>query len=185
MWNEEKRIIESQLSGSERLLWSGRPRQGFFFRKSDALMIPFSLMWGGFAIFWQISALSTNAPFFFKLWGIPFVLVGLYMISGRFFVDIWSRKKTFYGVTSERIIIVEGLFNQTVKSLNLRTLTDVTMEQTTDGNGTIFFGTPNSAYPNNFFRFGKNEQQTVPMFEQIGNTKNVYDIIRNAQKQAV
>ena len=183
MWNEEKRTIESQLSGNEHLLWFGRPRQGFFFRKSDALMIPFSLMWGGFAIFWETSVITTNAPFFFKLWGIPFVLIGLYMIFGRFFVDVWQRRKTFYGVTDERVIIISGLFSQSIKSLNLRTLTDITLEENTDGKGTISFGGLNSpaGWGNSGFRRGRNREPEALSFEQIEKAKSVYEIIRNAQ----
>lgn len=184
MWNEEKRIIESRLSGTEHLLWFGRPRQGFFFRKSDALIIPFSLMWGGFAVFWNFGVWFSDAPIFFRLWGLPFLIVGLYMIFGRFFVDVWQRKKTFYGVTNERIIIISGLFNQSIKSLSLQTLTDITMEEFTNGLGTISFGTPNTAsgFGNNGFPFGRKREEVVPSFEQIPQAKNVYETIRNAQK---
>lgn len=184
MWNEEKRIVEKQLSPNEQLFWFGRPRQGFFFRKSDALMIPFSLMWGGFAIFWNAGVWSGNAPIFFRLWGLPFLIVGLYMIFGRFFVDVWQRKKTFYGVTNERIIIISGLINQSIKSLSLKTLTDITMEELTSGLGTITFGTPNTTnwYGNSNFPFNRKREEIVPNFEQIPQTKTVYETIRNAQK---
>ncbi len=62
-------------------------------------MIPFSLLWCGFAIFWEVSVLSTDGPLIFKLWGIPFVIVGLYMAVGRFFIDAKQRAKMYYGVT--------------------------------------------------------------------------------------
>ena len=184
MWNDDRRIITSQLSPNEQLLWFGRPRQGFFFRKSDALMIPFSLLWGGFAIFWNAGVWSSDAPIFFRLWGLPFLIVGLYMIFGRFFVDVWQRRKTFYGVTNERIIIISGLFSQLVKSLSLQTLTDVTMEEFTNGFGTITFGTPNTSnqFGNSSFPFNRKSEAIVPNFEQIPQTKNVYETIRNAQK---
>ena len=186
MWNEEQQIIESRLSPNERLLWFGKPRQGFFLRASDALAIPFSLMWGGFAIFWETMVVSGNAPFFFKLWGIPFVIVGLYMIIGRFFADVWQRRKTFYGITNERIIIVSGLFSREIKSLNLRTLTDVTLDEKVDGRGTITFGAVNSsARWNSSLRFGRNRAADVPNFEQIPQARNIYETIRNAQKQSI
>ena len=87
MWNEQKRVLETQLSLGEQLLWSGMPRQGFAFRKTDLYTVPFSAMWLGFAIFWESSVFYTNAPLFFRLWGIPFILVGIYMLVGRFFGD--------------------------------------------------------------------------------------------------
>ncbi len=187
MWNEEKQIIESRLSPNERLLWFGKPRQGFFLRASDIYIIPFSLMWGSFAIFWETTVVKSDAPFFFVLWGIPFVIVGLYLIVGRFFVDARQRSKTFYGVTNERVIIISGLFSRKIKSLNLRTLPDVTLEEKVNGSGTITFGTISfftECNRDGFFRLQKARIEAVPRFEQIPQARNVYEIIRNAQKQS-
>ena len=138
--------IERELNSGEKLLWSGRPRQGFRLRPSDAFVIPFSLLWCGFAIFWEASVFKGNAPFFFRLWGVPFVLIGLYIVFGRFFADARTRARTYYGVTSERIIIVSGMFSRQIKSLSLRTLTDVSLTERGDGSGTITFG-PQFPYP--------------------------------------
>jgi len=65
-------------------------------------MIPFSLFWGGFAIFWEAGARghwrntprSHPAPFFFLLWGIPFILIGQYMICGHFAYEAWLKRRT-------------------------------------------------------------------------------------------
>ena len=80
-------VLSAELRRSEKLIWSGRPRQGVFLTQRDAGMIPFSLMWGGFSFFWEFKAVSSGGPLFFDLWGVPFVLVGLYMIVGRFFYE--------------------------------------------------------------------------------------------------
>lgn len=185
MWDEQKRFITSQLSPGESILWSGQPRRGIIFRASDAFMIPFSLLWCGFAIFWEMSVLSTGAPFFFKLWGIPFVLVGLYMVIGRFFVEARQRAKTYYGVTNERAIIVSGIFRKQIKSLNLKTLADISLDEKTDGSGTISFGLSNSnSARQNGFPFSRRNQSEVPSFDSIQNAKKVYEIIRNAQRSA-
>ena len=102
-------ILSAELRRSEKLIWSGRPRQGVFLTQKDAGMVPFSLMWGGFSFFWEFKAVSSGGPLFFDLWGVPFVLVGLYMIVGRFFYEAMLRSRTYYGLTNERVIIISGL----------------------------------------------------------------------------
>ena len=140
-------MLESQLGPREKLLWAGRPPQGVMLRPVDAFLIPFSLLWGGFAVFWEWTVINNNnAPVFFRLWGIPFVLVGLYFVIGRFLVDQKQREKTTYGITNERVLIVSGVFRRAVKSLNLRTLSDVTMTERGDGSGSIAFGPTQSLF---------------------------------------
>jgi hypothetical protein len=133
-------VIRKELSPPEQLLWSGQPRQGIVRRAADAILIPFSVLWGGFAIFWEAMVIAGGAPFFFALWGIPFVLAGLYIMVGQFWVDARQRAATTYGVTSERVVIVSGLWSRGVKSLNIDTLTDVSLDERSNGAGTVTFG---------------------------------------------
>lgn len=177
--------LQAELGSNERLLWSGRPRQGLLLRGSDALLIPFSLLWGGFALFWEAGVLTAGAPFFFILWGIPFVLVGLYITMGRFFLNAALRAKTFYGVTNERAIIISGLFSPTIKSLSLRTTSDIALEQYRDGSGTITFG--NSMPFAGLYRgmpWPGMDRRLAPEFERIPDARVVYQIIRQAQHNA-
>jgi hypothetical protein len=172
---------EIRLSSGERLLWSGAPRQGVVFRSADGLLIPLSLMWGGFAFFWEAMVLCSDGPAFMKLWGVPFVLVGLYLIVGRFFHDAWSRSRTTYGVTNERIVIVNGV-NE--KSLPLKTLAEVTLTTRSDGSGTIQFGSlPFGAWSGMGFSWPG--MPRVPVFESIPDAHTVHDLIRRAQKEII
>jgi Bacterial PH domain len=189
MYQSAETILNAQLDSGERLLWSGQSRGGIRLRGQDVFLIPFSLLWGGFAIFWEFMVLHSvsKAPgpmgVFFPLFGVPFVVIGLYLIFGRFFVDAHARARTFYGVTNERIIIVSGLFSQQTKSLQLRTLTDISLTQRNDGSGTITFGP--TFFMNGFFPGGSwpgAGRYAPPSFDQLDGAKNVYDIIRNAQK---
>lgn len=169
--------IRQQLSPNESTLWWGRPRQGLLLRGSDVLSIPFSLLWCGFAIFWELSVLrSSNVPVFFVLWGVPFVAVGIYMVIGRFFVEARQRSNTFYAVTPERVLIVSGISGRKVQSLNLKTITDVSLSQGRSNEGSITFGPQNpftsmfggmSAWP------GAQQKQS-PRFDLILDAKAVY-----------
>src|SRR4051812_39549289 len=90
---------QRELQVGEKLLWSGRPRTGIRFETGDLVAVPFSLMWFGFAIFWESMAFTGHAPTFFLLWGIPFLAIGAYMLAGRFVFDAWRRGRTIYAVT--------------------------------------------------------------------------------------
>jgi len=81
-----------------------------------------------------------QGPGFMVLWGVPFVLGGLHFIFGRFLVDYCARSRTFYGVTDKRAIIVSGLVSRNVKSLSVRTITDLALSERSDGSGSITFG---------------------------------------------
>jgi hypothetical protein len=114
------------------------------------------------------------------LFGLPFVVVGLYLIFGRFIVDSQQRKKTFYGLTKQRIIIISGVFSHKVESLDLKTLTNISMDEKSDGSGTINFG---QKLP--FWWFAgmswPGMPKPGPLLEMVDNAKDVYEKIRKAQ----
>lgn len=189
MYEPPETIIAAELSPDEKLLWAGRPPLGLRVRAGDAFLIPFSLLWGGFAIFWEVGVIATGAPWFFAIWGVPFVLIGLYMIVGRFFFDARSRESTLYAVTSERIIIISGVFRREVKSLSVETLTDLSLTEGRNGSGIIEFG----AKPFWYTLFGYSlfahsswpgASVGSPYFELAENARQVYETIRTAQRAA-
>ncbi len=71
--------LREHLDRDETLLWTGKPKSGIIFRTADIFMIPFSILWCGFAIFWVIMASQGGG--IFGLFGVPFVIIGLIFVS--------------------------------------------------------------------------------------------------------
>jgi hypothetical protein len=173
--------LQYELIPGERLLWSGRPKTGIVFRSSDIFFIPFSIMWCGFAIFWESSVIASKAPFFFMLWGIPFVCAGLYITVGRFFYDKQLRAKTIYGITSNRIIIKSGVFKKTVNALNIRTLPNLTINEKADGSGSIKLAADNSPFSGFAIRGWPGTTKEVPELQLIPDVRSVFNLILQQQ----
>ncbi len=196
MSTDPSSILQSSLSPNETLLWSGQPRQGLRLRTADVFLIPFSLLWGGFAIVWEVMAIvmffgassaESSAPLGFRLifplFGIPFVLAGLYFIFGRFWFDRLLRQRTYYGVTNERTLIKTGVFSPTLRSLNLRTLADLSLSEKSDGTGSITFGGTASTFGWMFAGMAWWPGMTMfsgPVLDSIPDARTVYTIIRDA-----
>lgn len=128
-----------RLLAGENVLWSGRPRQGLMLTARDALMIPFSLVWGGFAIFWETAVVSSKAPPFMALFGIPFVVIGLFLIFGRLPFDAWLRSKIHYALTDRRALLLRAGPWGSFKALALDRLPETTLAESAKGRGTIRF----------------------------------------------
>jgi len=173
------------LAVGERVLWSGQPKQGLTLSGRDALLVPFSLVWGGFAIFWNAmvwltpfhASASGGSGWFMRLWGLPFLAIGLYMIAGRFFHDALLRRKLFYAVTDRRIIVLRG---RKVSSREIARLPRLELSEHRDGTGTLDF----EASPN-LRGGGKNFSGWLPalgtsaQFFRIRDPQKVYQLIRD------
>jgi hypothetical protein len=169
--------IKQRLEAGERLLWWDQPKQGLMLRKSDLYLIPFSLFWAGFAIIWETLAVTGNAPWFFKLWGIPFVLIGIYFVGGRFFYDSSRRRRLYYGLTDSRVLIATP---NSCRTLTLDSLGEIMLEEERNGEGTIAFGREPPVWANAGWWSGI---PTVPTLERIREARQVFAAIRRAQKR--
>lgn len=169
------------LGAREIVRWTGRPQQGLVLRASDTAMIPFSLLWCGFAIFWESAVVLTNAPFFFKLWGIPFVLVGLYMVVGRFFYDAFVRSKTYYALTDQSALILGGFNGRKLTSVDLKALPESHLKIESGGRGTIVFGADTGFASANF---GGRYAAASPEFLGIADAAQVYGQIQQKRSAA-
>jgi hypothetical protein len=170
--------LRDLLGSDEKLLWTGRPRQGLFLRAADAFAIPFSLFWTGFAAGWMILAVQAKNG----LWivGIPLLMIGLYMMAGRFFVDSWQRARTWYGLTNQRVLILSLFARKNVKSLNLRSQSVITLSERDDGVGSITFGPVPPSWPYRGAHMPGMSAQP-PRFDNIPQARTVFEQIRRLQ----
>lgn len=129
--------VDNCLYDNERVLWRGKPEEGHLLGQADVFAIPFSICWFGFAIVWETLAVTGGAPFFFCLFGVPFIIVGLYITVGRFFVRKGRMNSTRYAITDKRVIrCVKGK----VDFIDYSNGVKIHTKMNSDGTGTITFG---------------------------------------------
>lgn len=133
---DEYDFCSQYLVDEEYILWKGRPGKGKLLTGGDFIMIPFSLAWLAFSIFWEITAIRSSSSIFLALWGIPFVAVGLYLLFGRLIQKAYLRNKTFYVITNKKIIVKRG---NKIEMHNGEDLPSMNITLHSNGNGTILF----------------------------------------------
>lgn len=146
--------IQQELASGESVLWAGQPNPRTIFHKEDIYMIPFSLLWGGFAIFWEAgvtgfwgtSRSGHAGPLFMIIWGIPFVVIGQYIIWGRFFYAAWLKKRIHYAVTDRRVIVVQEGWKRQMASAYIDSLPALSREGRNNGPGTLRFTETQSVF---------------------------------------
>ena len=175
-----EQVLARHAAGKQ-ALWSGRPPQGLVLRASDALLIPFSLLWGGFALFWEwgVTHTSRTPPPIFPIFGGAFVVVGVYMMVGRFFFEAWKRGRTLYVLTEDRAIVAVGGGARVVPLAGA----GVELQAGRGDAGTIWFGTPpsmlmaNSSWPGSGVK-------APPSFELASEARAVFEQVLSAQRRA-
>ena len=172
-----ERTISTALGRSVNLKWTGKPASGIRFRQNDVFLIPFSALWFGFTIVWESAVLASNAPWYFKLWGVPFLLVGFFIFAGRFLVDAYLREHTVYAVSDTGAYIVrDGLFPSFV-TYNLLSTVAIEMRPHADGSGTLTFGPRQSSWYGGGWSMWLDSQRD---FVGIPNVAKVYALVTSA-----
>ena len=77
-----------------------------------------------------------------RLWGSPFLLVGFYLVVGRFVVDAWVRHRQRYVVTDRRVLVLRSGWRGGVIAGGLTILPFVSAAACRDGSGDLRFGPP-------------------------------------------
>jgi hypothetical protein len=139
--------FQPYLLPGERILWTGRPKQGFTLRPMDALLIPFSLIWTGIVIAMFLPTMDFGPSGSPNLILIFFLLIGIYFSVGRFIHDAALRRRTSYALTDERALFLRG---SKLTSLDLAHLPKLELSERANGIGTIAFQDDNFATINRY-----------------------------------
>jgi hypothetical protein len=172
--------FHGRLLKGEKIVWWGQPAQGLLLTSRDWLLVPISLLWGGFVIFWETSVLSVNAPIFMKLWGVPFVLIGLYLVGGRFLLDAWIRHGIYYAVTNQRVLILRSRPSSKFSAMSFDQLPVVNLSEGAGGRGTIRFGQEAPYFAGRSFSSWTPSLDSTPQFIAIEDALGVFDHIQRA-----
>jgi hypothetical protein len=181
-------VMTAHLAPGERLLWAGRPKQGFALRGWDIVYWPLSLLMvvaGTYitVVEWRKPG-ATGTLIFVLLW----TAAAYYAAFGRFFMDRWQRSLTYYAVTDRRAIILTRENPDYIQSINLSTLKKVTYSRRSDNTGTLEFDRPSvftfqgrldtargSSFPSM-------QPELTPAFEMIADARQVRDLIEQTQQ---
>jgi hypothetical protein len=173
--------VNRELESGERIQWIEQPIPKYFTAISTAAFL-FGIPWTAFAIFWIAGASGFKIPdfskggfSFFPLFGVPFFLIGLGMLS----TPLWfylKALKTVYVVTDRRAITFDAGLTTTIRSYTPDRLKDVYRREKRDKTGDVIL--------EQHVRSGfEGEQQTLNLgFKNIRDPKTVEGMLKKLAK---
>jgi hypothetical protein len=138
--------LQHQLRRGERVLWQGRQLARLSPRMFGNWF--FAIPWTGFALFWSfmawIGAGQANdgsmggqvAAIMFPLFGLPFVLIGCWMLAAPFLARA-NAANTIFAVTDQRVLRLYLGSRLKVDSLEADKIGTLSRSESADGSGTL------------------------------------------------
>lgn len=145
-------LIQQELEAGEILLWAGAPNPKRHLWTNLPIVL-FGIPWTAFSIFWVVMAFSmgghapnepTGFRIFFPLFGVPFILIGLGLLSTPY----WAYRNalnTAYAVTSKRLIILVNGKSRRVQSFLPADIGLLERSEKQDGSGDLIFSRKTSS----------------------------------------
>ena len=169
--------IRNELASGERILWLEQPIPRFLTAVSISTFL-FGIPWTAFTIFWMFAAAGFRKPELsrgifnlFPLFGLPFFLVGIGMLTS----PLWSYRKalkTVYAITDRRAFVLISGRTTTIRSYLPERLQDIHRIEKRDGTGDVIFGPASEG----------NHQAHACGFLNIRNPKAAEQTLRNLVK---
>ena len=128
-------------------------------------------------------ATKQGAPFFFELWGLMFVCIGLFFVFGRFAFDAWLRRRMYYAVTNMRVLIMRGAPFASFTSIDLERLPEIQITGEGANRGNLRFGSAVSPY-SGYSRMSSLSPalDPVPQFLGVEDPQRVFNLIVKASR---
>ncbi len=161
-------VFQKYLNLGEKTIWTGSPKYPIGQHTIPVKL--FGLFFLGFSLFWTIMAFQIAD--FMGLFGIPFIIVGSFIIFRNKKFGSKFQRQAFYAVTDERIMIVMISDTEEMTNVALDQLSNVITSPGAYGTKTIVFYTRNT--------YGMNNSH--PYFFNLENGEYVANLI-NKQRE--
>ncbi len=191
----DRSSIKDYILADERLLWTGKPVKEIRLLPSEKIIMVFGAFWTAFSAFWIAMAYAGTAEMegdaimanIFPLFGIPFLLVGLYLMIISPIRAKRKRKNVEYALTDKRVLIFYNNKIQSLQAFKYNEIQNISFGCDADGVGIVTFL---SAFATMIGGNGLNVKSrrtagTLYGFYNIDNVKKVYKIFceRTGEKE--
>ena len=171
-YNSTESCFSGMLLSGEHILWTGKTAKGAGLRAKggNALTAIFPLFWLGFACFWTLSASLMGGVF--GLFGVPFILVGVYMLKRTFVIG-----EQKYAITDRRVL---KYADKKFSAEMLDNITDITVYDAGNNIGYVRYFLKGYVYSGN--NYGSRNMSTTVQhgFFGIANPNEAYRILSDA-----
>jgi hypothetical protein len=157
--------VQCELVPGETVVWSSQPLA----KKNAMQTIPivlFGIPWTAFSVFWTWGA--GQAFLLFGLFGVPFVVIGLLMLTS----PLWamrSSQTSAYVITNRRVlsIVQQRPGTVVVRSVLPAELKSMARTESADGSGSITYGADNTALFSGVANVSAVEQHLIKLTSKV------------------
>lgn len=140
--------VNAEFDG-ESILWAAQPNANKAFMLASPILL-FAIPWTVFALGWEFIAVTmllaegkpdSDGPskifgLVFPIFGIPFVVVGLAMVSSPFWAW-WKARRTVYVLTDQRVSTVVAGKTLDITNMDVTQIASIQRIEKPDGSGTL------------------------------------------------
>ena len=139
--------IKDYILADERLLWTGKPVKEIKLLPSEKITMIFGAFWTAFSAFWIAMAYAGTSEIeggplmanIFPLFGIPFLLTGLYLMIISPIRAKRKRKNIEYALTNKRVLIFYNSKVQSLQAFKYNEIQNISFGCDADGVGVVTF----------------------------------------------